>query len=377
VSSRLAVDATAARIGGGISRLNELTASFSALAPGSEYLLALGHDVPAPRVTPPRASYLRIPARWQSPAAAFVWKHAALPALLARWSPDWVLSPFNVLPLGPQLHRVRKAVIVSSIAPFHPDLIRTLSVKQRARVQILRELTWRSIAAADHVFLLSQEGERLLAGRLRGKRFSFLPMSPPPQTAVDQARRAELPPAARRGPYFLLPGDVWRYRGAHEAVRALLKLEQAGQEARLLVCGELLDPAYAVELRALAARSPGGRVCFLGSQPHVELLALMASSVATLTCSRVENTSRMPVEAMTMDAPVVAVNLPASWTSCGTGARYYEKDDVDGLAAAMQELLTSEASRQRRIEAGREQLARRDWTTATRLLLTTFGMLAD
>ncbi len=359
-----------------MSRVKELAASFSALAPEAEYLLALRPAARATlRVAPPRMSYIDVPKAWQSGVGSIGWKHFILPSLLAHWAPDWIFSPFNVLPLARQLRPFRKAVIVSSIAPFHPDLIETLSRAQKARLRILRELTFRSIEIADHVFLLSHDGERLLGDRLQGKNVTFLPMSPPPEAVLEQARRAELPVEARQGRYFLVAGEVWRYRAAHEAIEALLKLEHRGEDVRLLVCGGLLDAEYAAELRALAARSPGGRVCFLGARPHVELLALMRGSIATLTCSRVENTSRLPVEAMAMDAPVVAVNLPASWTSCGTGARYYEMDNVDELTATMQDLLSSASSREASIRAGREELAGRDWLAATRILLSSLGML--
>lgn len=374
--ARLAVDATAARVGGGVSRVNELTASFSVLAPNVHYVLAIRPSVRAElKVAPPRVSYIQVPSAFNPGVFRATWEHLCLPSLLARSSPDWVLSPFNVLPLGRQLRHTPKAVIVSSVAPFHPRLIEALSIAQKARVRLLRELTFRSIDVADHIFLLSHDARRLLAGHLGGKAVTYLPMSRPRAETIEAARRMELPVEARQGRYFVVPGDVWRYRAAHEAIDALLRLERSGVDARLLVCGGPLDAEYVNELRALGERSQGSRVAFLGPRTHGEMLALMRGSVATIVCSRVENPGRLPVEAMAMGSPVIAVNLPSSWDSCGSAARYYEPGDVDDLSTAMVEFLESQTAREARIQAGHEQLADRGPLKATRTLLTTLGML--
>ncbi len=373
---RLAIDLSAVRLGGGVSRAKELAASFSALAPDVDYVFALSRAMHEQLpLLPPRARCIHVPGRLEPRPLRMLWEHARLPSLLARERPDWVFSPVGVLPLGPGLGVTRRAVIVSSIAPFHAQLLATLSPAGRLRTTVLRDLMHRSIEAADHVFLLSQEAHRLLRNRLEGKPTTFLPMSPPPPATLAAAETADLPAEATRRPYFLVAGDLWRYRAAAEGIRGALALQDQGVDVSLLVCGSNSEASYSAELRALASRSRDARIVLLGSRPQSEVLALMRGSVATIVCSRVENVSRVPIEAMAMGTAVIAVDLPPSWENCGEGARYYPAGDIDALATAMREVLESPSARSELVRSGQRYLSDRDWMSASRTVLATLGFI--
>src|SRR5436309_3680383 len=94
---RLAVDATAAGSSGGGSRVRELVRTLPLVAPQNEYLFVVGRKLAARFGDLPVGTML--PPRWaRTTSLRVTWEHLTLPRRLARWRPDWVLSPFNVLP---------------------------------------------------------------------------------------------------------------------------------------------------------------------------------------------------------------------------------------------------------------------------------------
>jgi glycosyltransferase involved in cell wall biosynthesis len=139
----------------------------------------------------------------------------------------------------------------------------------------------------------------------------------------------------------------------------------------------VFDGAHVRELKELSARSSGNAIVFIGSRPQSEVVALMRASVATVVCSRVENVSRIPIEAMWSGSPVVAVDLPSSREACGEAPWYYPAGDSLALAEMLRELLMCPDRRLALIEAGFRQIAGRDWTSSTRAVLSALGLGAD
>src|SRR5438876_9889163 len=116
-SLRVAIDASAARMGGGASRVTELALTLADVAPHHDYVFALTPELAEGLSDlPPRSHVLSVPRSLDSVIGRIAWEHVYLPSALARIGVDWVLSPFGVLPLGPGLPReIRRAVIVSNI----------------------------------------------------------------------------------------------------------------------------------------------------------------------------------------------------------------------------------------------------------------------
>jgi len=143
----------------------------------------------------------------------------------------------------------------------------------------------------------------------------------------------------------------------------------------LLICGSPLDRDYERALRALARDGANGLVSFLGSVPHPEVLALMRSATATLVPSRVENPSRVPIEAVAAMSPIVAADLPVFRESCGEAALFYPPGDPHALAAAMERLLRDDSLRRDLVAAASARHAGVDWLSATRVILETLELM--
>jgi glycosyltransferase involved in cell wall biosynthesis len=283
-----------------------------------------------------------------------------------------LLSPFNTLPLGPGLgDTIRTAVIVSNIAPFAPEIWGAFGLYQRTRLRLLRALTTRSLHRADLIFLLSAEAEQRLEAFAQTGKIVRIPMAPPNPALVEEARRIRLPKKIEDRPFFFVAGDLLPYKQFEEAIQAACIV--GDRQVRLLISGTSLDAVYAHRLRRLARGSPG-KIAFLGAQPHVRTLAYMHRAVATLVCSRLENPSRIPTEAMAMGCPVIAADTPNYREGCGDAAVYYTPGDFRALAHAMHALL-EERTRDKLRDHGRRRVASMDWLDASRAILRAMNLL--
>src|SRR6266542_3673113 len=97
----IAIDTSAARMGGGASRTVELAAALRELAPQHEYLFVVSPSIAA-RLgeVPPKTRLMLVPRPLRSVAGRMAWEHLYLPSAFAAAGVDWVIAPFNVLPLG-------------------------------------------------------------------------------------------------------------------------------------------------------------------------------------------------------------------------------------------------------------------------------------
>ena len=372
--ARVLVDAAAARVGGGVSRLTEFNAALSVVAPQHEYVFAVTSDMASRlRQWASDSEVVVVPRALRSVLGRLVWENVYLPRFAVTTGVSHILAPFGVLPMWPGLGSVRKAVVVSNIGPFAPEVVRRLHGYQAARNRVLRTLMVMSLKTSDHVFILSNAARDLMGPALRGKPTTLLPMSPPHPGLIRAAEEFKLPGSVSHGPFFGAFGDLLPYKGFEDAIRAIDHLHTLGREATLLICGNPIDKAYANHLKALADGSSNAVRMWTGRQ-QADVLGLMRHSVATIVSSRVENPGRVPVEAMAMGSAIVSADVPVTRESCADAALYYRPGDHRELAAHLARLMDQPDERDRLAARGRARIGARDWTAATRVLLSTLGL---
>jgi glycosyltransferase involved in cell wall biosynthesis len=346
------VDAVAVRTGGGPVRLRELATALPALRPDAEFTFVVPEDgVRAVRRLAPDVKTVCPPRGMGHTPARLVWEHLVMPGLNRDAALDVALSPFNVLPTRWPGRTPVRAVIVSNLAPYAPEVRSMYGGRPGMRLEVLRRLTDRTLQRADRVFLLSRQAYDLIGRSILGDRAELIPMAPPPIPEV-------LPVPARlpEDPFFFSSSDFARYKGLEVAIEALARVRVADPPL-LLVAGRELEPDYASAMRDLAVHlGVADRVWFIGPTGHEEVLALMRRSVACVTPSRFENPGRVPVEAMAMSAPVLSADVPASREVCADAAWYFSLSRPDELAAMMKDLLERPALRDPMIEAGRARV---------------------
>jgi glycosyltransferase involved in cell wall biosynthesis len=265
-------------------------------------------------------------------------------------------------------------VIVSNLAPYAPSVEHLYRGTERLRLQALRRLTDLTLERASKIFLLSEQAFDLLGEeRLRG-RGELLPMAPPPVGIEPAQGHDEM--ARTAGPYYLVVGDLLRYKGVETAIQALGML-RCQQRPALLVVGRAIDRPYVRRLRAIAsAAGVENNVRFIGSLEHHDVLRLMHASLAVVVPSSFENPSRIPVEAMATGAAVIASDIPEFRATCGEASLYFRPGAAGELARQMREIIERPAVAQDARSRSRKRLRRLHVGSATERIATTIQELA-
>ena len=155
----------------------------------------------------------------------------------------------------------------------------------------------------------------------------------------------------RATPYFLYSGRIEEGKGCHQLVEAFLRLRrQSRADATLVLTG--------VDNMRLPERED---IEFLGFVDEERKLALMAGAAAFVLPSEYESFSIVTLEAMAQRTPVIVNGrsevLHDHIERSGAGFHYRT---VEGLAAAMERVLTLDAGERARIgEAGRRYVLER------------------
>jgi glycosyltransferase involved in cell wall biosynthesis len=154
---------------------------------------------------------------------------------------------------------------------------------------------------------------------------------------------AVAPAALRDYRTFLMVGTVERRKGHAQVLAAFERLWSRGIDVRLVIVGKqgwLVDELVS-RLRLYAEDS--GRVVWLEHASDRELLDLYASASALLMASEGEGFGLPLIEAAQHGVPLIARDLPVFREVAGNGAFYFEGDDADALADAIEQWLVLRA----------------------------------
>jgi len=337
---RVLVDVVAASTGGGVSRTRELARTLPALRPEHEFVFVVSRALERMvRELAPAARTVVPPRPFGSSPLRPLWEHLVLPHASRRLRPDVAFSPFNVLPVHWPEPRPRMAVIVSNLAPYAPVVRSMYGGTAGLRLESLRRLTDRTLARADRVFLLSSQAYSLIEPSLLGDKAELIPMAPP--APYGRMERASVP----SDPYVVIVGDLVRFKGVEIALEAMAQLKRS-ETPLLLICGRPVERGYVESLVRLAASlGLSDKVRFLGHTEHARVLELLRDARACLLPSRFENMSRVPIEAMSLDTPVIVSASPSFREACGDAALYFELDEPAQLAEQLRRIVTDEAFR--------------------------------
>jgi glycosyltransferase involved in cell wall biosynthesis len=172
-------------------------------------------------------------------------------------------------------------------------------------------------------------------------------------------------------------GDLYKFKGVEQVIRALALLEEQPRPL-VLVCGRHLESDYVRAITTEADRlGVGERIRLPGSLPYGELLSLLASARACIAPSRFENLSRVPWEAMSVDTPVIASDIPAFREACGDAALYFRLDRPDELAGHMRAVLAGREPRESLLASARRRLGGTPSTQASAQLLSSLEQLVS
>jgi glycosyltransferase involved in cell wall biosynthesis len=137
----------------------------------------------------------------------------------------------------------------------------------------------------------------------------------------------------------------------------------------LLAAHALLRDRLGVSVRfaGTATRgTAGGGIAFLGNVSDEEKLDLLDRASVLVCPSLYEGFGFPPLEAMARGCPVIVSNTGSLPEVCGNAARYVDPRDPFGMAAAIHDVLTDGALRERMIERGFQRVRAFSWAASAR-----------
>jgi glycosyltransferase involved in cell wall biosynthesis len=161
----------------------------------------------------------------------------------------------------------------------------------------------------------------------------------------SQDASGDPPPRRRSEPeYILFVGTVEPRKNLSLLIRAIAKLRATGQSCRLVVAGRLAWGVPEIE-RLLDREGVNDGVELRGHVSDAELAGLYERAVCLVQPSLHEGFGYPIAEAMALGCPVIASRIPPYVEVLGEAGVYISPHDVDGLAAAISQMLGNEEFR--------------------------------
>jgi glycosyltransferase involved in cell wall biosynthesis len=179
-------------------------------------------------------------------------------------------------------------------------------------------------------------------------------------------------------PFILYAGTIRAHKNvgrlveAFAVIRGELEQDPRYRDLKLVIIGDELSK-YPEVRRTVRATRVEPFVRFLGFVPTGTLKVFYRAATVFAFPSLSEGFGLAPLEAMACGTPVVASDLPALVEAVGGAAELVSPDNVFDVARGLRTLLLDDDLRKRRIEEGRLQVSRFDWSETAREVLRIYG----
>lgn len=174
----------------------------------------------------------------------------------------------------------------------------------------------------------------------------------------------------RRRPYLLYIGNAYPHKNVEQLLRVLPDIRAHIPGMELVLVGRTDDFS-----RALATKvAHGDGVTFAGAVNDEERTQLLRSATAYVTASRDEGFALPPVEALAVDTPVIASDIPIHREILGTCATYFPQNDDRALVRAVCSVAASRDARA--IVEGRKRASQYTWRTCALQTLSAYREVA-
>jgi glycosyltransferase involved in cell wall biosynthesis len=362
---RILIDGSMARSGGGATYVRNLLPRLAAARPDDRFRVWLRQQSLADAL--PNVANLEVevlpdvgwPARIR-----FLFLEAS--ARARAWNADLYFSTAEYAPPRPPCAAIasfRNWNVFTRLALGWP-------LSQRLRLAVLRRLAALSARACDRVLFVSADSAEGIGAimRIPAERRAVVPHG------IDLAAwsRAGVAPARLPSgrPYVLSVSSIYRYKNFVRLIEAWARVAARRPEAPdLVIIGDVVDREHQAAMEA--ARSAAGalaeRVHLLGEVPYSEIRGWYAGAAIFAFPSYLETFGHPLLEAMAMELPVLASDLPVFREIAGDAARYADPHDGDAWTAALDALAADTAGSRALGLRGREHAAGFSWDRSAAL----------
>jgi glycosyltransferase involved in cell wall biosynthesis len=360
---RLGIDASNLRDGGGITHLAEMLRAARPQAHGFSQIIIWGSRQTLARIeerpwlvkSPQRMLERRLPYR-------VFWQRFRLAGLARAAGCEILFAPGGSI--GGDFHPV--VTMSRNLIPFEWRELRRYGFSWLAlRALLLRMTQARAFRHADGVIFLTHYAREVVTRTVRVARdkTTIIPhgiaarFARRPRNQLDIARYS-----AERPFRVIYVSIVDMYKHQWVAVEAVGRLRAAGLPVALELIGPAYPPALARLRRALARVDPAGRfVRYVGAVPYGELPARYAAADLYLFASSCENMPNILLEGMASGLPIACSNRGPMPELLGDAGIYFDPENADDLARALQELLASAQLRAALAEASFARVQSYSW----------------
>jgi len=298
-----------------------------------------------------------------------------IPLLARRLALDVVHDPTGVTPFLFGAGGARTVVTIHDVFAWSCPGTSTL-----LEVLIYRYWLPRVLPRADAVITISQASKADIMHYLRIPTHKihiiyrcvserYQPVSPSDITRV-RARYA-LPPG-----YILFVGSVEERKNLRRLLQACARLWQAGERRPLVIAGARRRK-YHSTMQTLRELDIEQHVIFTGYVPEADLPALYSGADLFVFPSLYEGFGLPPLEAMACGTPVVCSNAASLPEVVGDAAITVDPYDVEGLAEAMQRVLTDTGLREELREKGLARAKRFTWERAAKETIAVYRKVLE
>lgn len=367
---RILIDGSMARAGGGVTYLVNLVPRLAALSPETHFLLWVRNARVAANLPKfPNLELELLPKAGWSEQLRFTFREAPRRAL--AFGADLYFSTGEYAPLGlpcPTIASFRNPNVFTDLAQGWPT-------PQRMRLVALRWLAERSAHGCQRILFMSEDAASWIGDS----------MSLPPQRrkivphGIDTegwVRSLSTPVDAPGGrPYVLSVSTIYRYKNFVRLIEAWARVaaEHPGTPD-LVILGGNQDPVYYRDMERAreATGALASRIHLVGEVSYPEVRDWYASARLFVFPSYLETFGHPLLEAMAMEVPVVAADIPVFREIGGDAARYADPHDVGALADAMKSVLASPQVEADLAKRGRERALAYSWDRSARGTLKMF-----
>ena len=295
-----------------------------------------------------------------------LWTHARLSWEMMHRPPDVLFVPAHVLPL---VHPPRSVVTIHDLGYLYfPRAHRLLD-------RLYLDLSTRFNArAAAHIIADSQATKRDLVERYGVEPSKISVIYPGyDEEAFQPLRDREAIEAVKTrygiaGDYILFVGTIQPRKNLVRLMEAFSLLKRQAADLQLVIAGKK-GWLYEAIFRRVRELGLEGRVVFTGYVAEEDLPALFSGARLFVFPSLYEGFGLPVLEAMACGTPVVCSNASSLPEVAGDAALLFDPLDVEGMAAAMERILSDKRLRAELIERGLKRARGFSWEKCARQTL--------
>jgi glycosyltransferase involved in cell wall biosynthesis len=292
---------------------------------------------------------------------------------------EWFIGPADVVHgtnfVVPPTRRAAAVASVHDLTPLrHPELCDAATL---AYPDLIRRALGRGAwVHADSAFVAGEVVEAFGADpvRVRVVHPGVTEVPTVSDAAAEDTLRRILPPGTGR--FCLAVGTAEPRKDLPGLVRAFGDVAASLQDVSLVLAGPQGWGEAALE-EAVATSPARARIVRTGWVEDSAKAALLSRASLLAYPSLYEGFGFPPLEAMRAGVPVVATRVGSLPEVLGDGALLVDAGDRDGLAAALERLLTDDAARRGLVAAGSAWVARFTWESCGSGLETLYRDAAE